>query len=186
MNKSTQAVMFSSSSGERETPQGLFDQLNREFHFNLDPCATAENAKCKKYFTIDDDGLNTRWGGRTAFVNPPYGREVAKWVKKSIEDSHGAGATTGATTGASAAASGGATTSTGGATVVMLLAARTDTRWFHDLIAPHASEVRFIRGRLIFAGMKHRAPFPSMIVVFRPITDGPYTWGTWSTRMVEL
>lgn len=151
MNKSTKAVMFSSSTGEHETPQDLFDQLNEEFHFNLDPCATAKNAKCKNYYTIKEDGLSRSWHGQTVFVNPPYGKGVVDWIAKAVSEY---------------------------ATVVMLLPARTDTKWFHLYIAKYASEVRFIKGRLRFVGTASSAPFPSMLVVFRPKIDGPYSWHT--------
>lgn len=134
-------LMFSSKSNEWATPQVLFDKLDREFHFTLDPCATPENAKCKKYYTESDDGLAQDWTNETVFCNPPYGREIAKWVKKA--------ATTKALT-------------------VMLIPARTDTTYFHDYIyKKEGVEVRFIRGRLKFGDSKSGAPFPSMIVVFR-------------------
>lgn len=134
-------LMFSSKSNEWATPQVLFDKLDREFHFTLDPCATPENAKCKKYYTESDDGLAQDWTNKPVFCNPPYGREIAKWVKKA--------ATTKALT-------------------VMLIPARTDTTYFHDYIyKKEGVEVRFIRGRLKFGDSKSGAPFPSMIVVFR-------------------
>ena len=75
-------VLFSSKSCEWATPQTVFCELNEEFNFTLDPCATAENAKCKKYYTKADDGLNQDWGGETVFCNPPYGKEIAKWIEK--------------------------------------------------------------------------------------------------------
>ena len=73
--------MFSSKSNSWETPQDFFDKLNDEFQFTLDPCASHENHKCSKYYTIEDDGLSKDWSGETVFVNPPYGREISKWVK---------------------------------------------------------------------------------------------------------
>lgn len=131
-------TLFSQKSDEWATPQALFAELDAEFHFTLDPCATAENAKCDRYFTRDDDGLSQSWDGETVFVNPPYS-EVAEWVKKAARSR---------------------------ATVVMLVPARTDTRWFHAYCqAPR--EVRFIKGRLKFGGSLGNAPFPSMLVVFR-------------------
>lgn len=136
------AVMFSSKSAEWETPQELFNELNDEFHFTLDVCATAENAKCEHYYTQEQDGLARPWKG-TVWCNPPYGRSIGSWVRRGLF--------------ASAA----------GHTVVMLLPARTDTRWFHEYIYRKA-EIRFIKGRLKFGGSKNSAPFPSMVVVFRP------------------
>lgn len=133
-------VHFSSESNEWATPQDFFDSLNREFKFTLDPCATKENAKCKKFYTQKDDGLSKSWNGEVVFCNPPYGRELRKWVEKA--------------------------SSVQGGVVVMLIPARTDTSYFHDYIYGKA-EIRFIRGRLKFGDSKNSAPFPSMVVVFR-------------------
>lgn len=138
MNK----VLFSSNSNEWETPQELFDTLNDEFHFTLDPCSTKDNHKCKKFFTLEDDGLNQDWGGEIVFCNPPYGRDIIKWVKKCYDHFKNNGVS------------------------VMLIPARTDTKFFHEYIY-HIAEVRFIRGRLKFGNSKNSAPFPSMIVVYR-------------------
>jgi site-specific DNA-methyltransferase (adenine-specific) len=129
--------LFTSNTDQWATPQDFFDKLNDEFHFDLDVCATPENAKCEKYFTKDDDGLSQQWWG-VVYCNPPYGREIGKWVKKCSEYE---------------------------GVSVMLLPARTDTRWFHDYIYGK-SEIRFIKGRLKFGGSKNSAPFPSMVVVF--------------------
>ena len=134
------AVMFSSKKDDWATPQDFFNRLDAEFHFTLDPCANDENHKCKKYYTKEQDGLAQSWAGECVFCNPPYGRELPKWVKKCHEEAvH--------------------------ATVVMLIPARTDTRVFHDYIYGKA-EIRFIRGRLKFDDGKSSAPFPSMVVVF--------------------
>lgn len=137
------AVMFSSKSDLWETPQDLFDQLNKEFAFTLDVCALPENAKCADYYTPEQDGLKQPWHG-VIWCNPPYGRGVGAWVRRALF--------------AYAA----------GNTVVMLLPARTDTRWFHDYIYNRKNvEVRFLKGRLRFGrGGRNPAPFPSMIVIF--------------------
>ena len=127
---------------EWATPQWLFDQLDAEFHFTLDPCSTDENAKCRKHYTALEDGLTQDWSGETVFCNPPYGRGLTAWVQKCCLHA------------------------TGGGIAVMLLPARTDTGWFHDYIYRKA-EVRFLRGRVKFGGSKWNAPFPSMVVVFR-------------------
>lgn len=134
--------LFSSNSDEWATPQALFDELNQEFHFNLDPCANESNHKCERYFTREEDGLKKTWGGARVFCNPPYGREIGDWVRKCYEESRKPDTL-----------------------VVMLIPARTDTKYFHEYIYHHAREIRFLRGRLHFndAGP---APFPSMIVVF--------------------
>ena len=134
-------VMFSSASDLWSTPQDFFDALDAEFHFTLDPCCTHENAKCAKHYTKEDNGLALSWANETVFCNPPYGRELPKWVRKCYEESERA-------------------------TVVMLIPARTDTRWFHDYIYGRA-EIRFVRGRLKFGNAKNSAPFPSMVVIFR-------------------
>lgn len=134
-------TLFSSASCEWETPQDLFDALNDEFHFTLDACATPQNAKCKRYYTKHEDGLKQPWEG-VVWCNPPYGRTIGEWVRKASEAAKA------------------------GAVVVMLIHARTDTRWFHDYIYGKA-EIRFLRGRLKFGGSKNNAPFPSMVVVFK-------------------
>lgn len=133
--------MFSSKTPEWATPQHVFDELNKEFDFTLDPCSTHENAKCEYHFTKEEDGLSQNWGGQTVFCNPPYGRELPKWVKKCHDEGQN------------------------GATVVMLIPARTDTRWFHEYIY-HKAEIRFIKGRLKFGNSKSAAPFPSMLVIY--------------------
>lgn len=137
------SVMYSSATDEWATPQGLFDSLNREFRFTLDPCANDQNHKCERYYSRADDGLSKNWGGgQSVFCNPPYGRQIGKWVRKASEESQKPGTV-----------------------VVMLIPARTDTSWFHDYIYGKA-EVRFVRGRIKFGEAKNSAPFPSMIVVF--------------------
>jgi site-specific DNA-methyltransferase (adenine-specific) len=144
MNAATQKVMFSSKKQDWATPQGFFDKLNWQFGpFNLDPCATPESAKCSKFFTEDDDGLTMDWGGHTVFVNPPYGRTVGNWVKKAFEESK-----------------------KDNTTVVMLIAARPDTQYWHNYVM-NADEVYFIKGRLKFGEASTPAPFPSAVVVFK-------------------
>ena len=135
-------VHFSSKTDDWSTPQAFFDELDKEFHFTLDPCCTKENAKCKKYFTKEDDGLKQSWGGHTVFCNPPYGRAIKDWVKKAHDEAKGINTK-----------------------VVMLIPARTDTKYFHEYIYGKA-EIRFIKGRLKFGDSKNSAPFPSMIVMF--------------------
>lgn len=139
MNK---AVMFSSKNDDWETPQDLFDSLNEEFHFSLDPCCAHENAKCEKRYTVAENGLTQDWSGETVFCNPPYGRELPKWIQKCAEESQKKDTL-----------------------VVMLIPARTDTKAFHEYIYGKA-ELRFVKGRLKFGGSKNAAPFPSMVVVF--------------------
>lgn len=138
-------VMFSSARDDWETPQDVFDRLDEEFHFTLDPCADAYNHKCSKYYTKEQDGLIRSWRGETVFCNPPYGRELKYWVNKALSEANDQSTI-----------------------VVMLIPARTDTLWFHNYIYQNPTvEVRFIKGRLRFGGSKNSAPFPSMIVIFR-------------------
>lgn len=143
---------FSSRSDEWPTPQQFFDQLDAEFGFTLDPCATHENAKCARYFTQEDDGLRQDWSGETVFMNPPYGRTIGRWVKKAWEASRQ------------------------GATVVCLVPARTDTGYWHEYCL--RGEIRFVRGRLKFGLAANAAPFPSAVVTFRPNTSGDYFYQT--------
>jgi phage N-6-adenine-methyltransferase len=140
------AVMFSSATPEWETPQALFDRLaTRHGGFTLDVCATPENAKCSRYFTPADDGLLQSWQGHRCWMNPPYGREIGKWVEKASFETRFGGAYV----------------------VVALLPARTDTAWFHEHIyrQPH-THVEFLRGRVRFGNATAGAPFPSMVVAF--------------------
>jgi site-specific DNA-methyltransferase (adenine-specific) len=136
--------MFTSNTNEWATPRAFFDALDAEFHFDLDPCATPQNAKCRKFFTAEQNGLDQDWGvGGRVFCNPPYGREIGRWVRKCWEESRKPNTL-----------------------VVMLIPARTDTSYFHDYIYGKAREIRFIRGRLHFNESPQGAPFPSMVVVF--------------------
>ena len=135
-------VLFSSKNDVWETPQAFFDALNEEFRFTLDACALPGNAKCKLFFTPQDDGLVQDWGGHTTFCNPPYGRKIAAWVEKCYHESR-----------------------KDKTRVVMLIPARTDTVYFHKYIY-RIAEIRFIKGRLKFGNAQHGAPFPSMVVVF--------------------
>lgn len=148
-----QKAMVSSKSNEWSTPQDFFEILNKEFNFTLDVASTHENAKCKKHFTLDDDGLNKSWGGNTVFMNPPYGGHTADWIKKAYEESKF------------------------GITVVCLIVSATDRSYWHDLFFPFASEIRFIRGRLHFGESKTSAPFASAVVIFnagRPFKKSEY------------
>ena len=137
-------VMFSSKTDDWETPQDLFDKLDQEFEFNLDVCATRDNRKCRNFYAKELDGLKQDWSG-VCWMNPPYGREIGKWVQKAYEES------------------------LKGSTVVCLLPSRTDTKWWHGYCMK--GEVRFIKGRLKFGNSKNSAPFPSAIVIFRGDTQ---------------
>ncbi len=136
-------VMYSSQTDDWATPAEFFEELDREFRFNLDPCASEQNHKCERYFTKEQNGLLQDGGGSRVFCNPPYGRVIGDWVRKAYEEGHKENTL-----------------------VVMLIPARTDTQYFHNYIK-HRAEVRFVEGRLKFGEAKQGAPFPSMVVVFR-------------------
>jgi phage N-6-adenine-methyltransferase len=131
---------MSSATDNWATPQAFFDEINAEFNFELDVCADEINAKCQSYFTKEQNGLAQDWIG-TVWCNPPYGREIGKWLAKAVESWKA------------------------GATVVCLVPARTDTAWWHDYATQ--GEIRFIRGRLKFGNSKTAAPFPSAVVIYK-------------------
>jgi phage N-6-adenine-methyltransferase len=131
------SVHFSSLTVEWPTPIGLFNQLNEEFDFTLDPCSTDDNAKCERHYTKAEDGLSKSWKGERVFMNPPYS-EVGTWVQKAYEED---------------------------ALVVALIPSRTDTRWWHRYVM-QADEIRFVKGRLKFGDATNSAPFPSAIVIW--------------------
>lgn len=123
------------------TPEPIFQALDEEFKFTLDPCADPVNAKCTTFFTKEENGLKHSWVGHRVFMNPPYGRKISQWIKKAYQESQH------------------------GVLVVGLLPASTDTIWFQDYILNKA-EIRFLRGRIHFSDAD-RAPFPSMVVIWR-------------------
>lgn len=137
-------ALYSSQRMDWETPNELYDALNKEFGFTLDPCANDINHKCNKYYTEFQDGLRQDWSHERVFCNPPYGRVIGKWVKKCYEEVYKGNCDL----------------------AVMLIPARTDTLWFHDYIY-NIAEIRFVKGRLKFGGASQDAPFPSMVVIFR-------------------
>jgi len=132
-------VHFSSQTPEWSTPDDLFGELNEVFHFDLDACASCANAKCDRFFTKEQDALEQLWQG-TVWMNPPYGREIGKFMCKAYESS------------------------LAGATVVCLVPSRTDTAWWHRFAK--SGQIIYLRGRLKFGGAQTSAPFPSAIVIF--------------------
>ena len=131
--------IFSKESDEWTTPKDLFYKLHHQYHFTLDPCCTNENALCLKHYTKAENGLLQSWKNETVFCNPPYS-EVKKWVKKASEEK---------------------------ADTIMLIPARTDTKWFHEFIYQNPNvTILFLKGRLKFGDAKNSAPFPSMLVGF--------------------
>jgi len=150
MDASILKCMFSSAKLDYSTPQYVFEQLDAEFHFNLDACANEENHKVPNYY-YGEEGLRRNWfcwkpveeRGRV-FCNPPYGRKIGDWIEKGYEEFIRNNVDV----------------------LVFLLPSRTDTRWWHDYVM-RAKEIRFIKGRLKFGGCGNSAPFPSCIVIFR-------------------
>lgn len=150
MTATQRKAVLSSERSDWATPRALFATLDQEFGFGLDVCGTAENSPCTRYLHFD--ALTIAWHaiarGQPLWMNPPYGTGIGKWIEKAYRESRL------------------------GCTIVCLLPSRTCTSWFHDYCLK-ASEIRFLRGRLCFDdNPRKRAPFPSMIVVFRP---GPQT-----------
>lgn len=140
MNK----ALLSTGKDDWETPPEFFAELDAEFHFTLDACATAENAKCARYYSEAEDGLAQDWSGETVWCNPPYSSSRQNdWVRKCWEEGRKPGTV-----------------------VVALLPARTDTARFHEYILGQA-EIRFLRGRLKFVGAPTSAPFPSLLAIWR-------------------
>lgn len=138
------AVHFSSARQDWGTPWDFFKAQDAKFGpFDLDVCATPENAKCARFYTPEQNGLDRPWTGR-CWMNPPFGREIGKWVRKASEEVRKKAEC-----------------------VVCLLPARTDTAWWHDYIERNAARIIFLRGRLTFEGAENSAPFPSVIVVFK-------------------
>jgi phage N-6-adenine-methyltransferase len=135
-------VHYSSLTPEWSTPEWLFKELDKEFHFTLDAACTHENAKTSKHYTKTEDGLRQSWKDETVWLNPPYGRVIGDWIAKAYQESQN------------------------GANVVCLIPSRTDTRYWHDYVMK-AKEIRFIKGRLRFNDSENSAPFPSAIVIFQ-------------------
>lgn len=134
--------MLSSATDQWATPQDFFDKVNLQYGpFDVDVCADADNAKCSVFFDKNADGLKQKWTGK-CWMNPPYGRDIYKWMEKAHQSWQE------------------------GATVVCLVPARTDTRWWHHFAMK--GRVIFICGRLKFGNAKNSAPFPSALVIFDP------------------
>jgi phage N-6-adenine-methyltransferase len=139
------AGKFESVRQDWTTPPELFEEINRQFHFTVDVAASADNTKCRRFFSEQDDAMTQAWGPETCWLNPPYGAgyRLSAWVEKAYKES------------------------LNGSTVVMLIPARTNTNWFHDLCLKYG-EVQFVRGRPKFGGADHGLPQPLCFVIFRP------------------
>lgn len=132
--------LLTSKNEEWETPQFLFNELNETYDFDLDVCASETNKKCHKFYSKDDNSLDKYWIG-SCWMNPPYGKSIATWMKKAYE-SHVKNK----------------------ALVVCLVPCRTDTQWWHDYAIQ--GSIFFIKGRIRFVGASQPAPFPSAIIVY--------------------
>ena len=144
----TQLANLNTGKDDWCTPIELFNKLNEKYKFTLDPCSSEENHLCNKYYTKEQNGLVQDWSKDVVFMNPPYGRELPKWIKKAYEESQK------------------------GATVVCLIPARPDTIYWHDYIFPYANNIWFIKGRLHFSNSVNAAGFPSCIIEFTPNGKG--------------
>lgn len=140
-------TLMSSKDQTWETPNSFFNEINKEFNFTLDPCCSKDTAKCKKFYTEKEDGLIQDWSNDVVFMNPPYGRDIKKWIKKAHDEF------------------------LKGATVVCLIPSRTDTQYWHNWIFPlyykNKIEIRFLKGRLKFGNSLNSAPFPSALVIYK-------------------
>jgi site-specific DNA-methyltransferase (adenine-specific) len=137
-----QKVYHQSQRQDWATPWPVFREYDAEFHFTLDVCATAETAKCARYFTPADDGLSQDWGDDICWMNPHYGRQMGLWMQKASRSS------------------------LAGATVVCLVPARTGTVWWHTWAVQ--GEIRYRQGRIPLVGAENPAGFASAAVIFRP------------------
>lgn len=126
------------------TPQYFYDLLNREFHFTLDPCASDENHKCPKYYTIAQNGLEQSWEGETVFVNPPFNQKD-EWIGKCWKETKDL--------------------TKRPTTIVLLIPSTTDTKAWHQYVM-EAHEIRFCKGRVNFTGTTTGATFPLSVIVF--------------------
>jgi phage N-6-adenine-methyltransferase len=148
-------LMFSSKTDQWSTPIDFFNKWDEMFGFTLDVCADSSNTKCSQFFSEEENGLLQHWDGNCCWMNPPYGREIGKWVKKAFDETRDPDTNT---------------------LVVALLPARTDTKYFHDYIwdedagnfgrPKEGVQVHFVKGRIKFGDASSGAPFPSMVVVF--------------------
>lgn len=152
MNNDNGNALFSSKTENWHTPKDLFNELDKEFSFDCDPCTTKENPLgCRFFYTKEQDGLKQVWF-KSNFINPPYGPEIGKWLERAHKHAEYLESTS-----------------------VFLLPARTDTKWFHQYCYGKPNvELRFLKGRVKFIGVeqsgykRNSAPFPSMLVIIRP------------------
>lgn len=134
------SVHFSSKRLDWTTPVDLFNKLDSIYYFDLDAAASEENALCNFFYTEETNGLAHSWAGKRVWCNPPYGREIRAWTRKAAAESLQA------------------------TLIVMLVPARTDTIWWHEVIK--TARVVYLKGRLKFGGQKNAAPFPSALLIW--------------------
>lgn len=139
-------VHFSSEKMDWETPQKYFNELHEKYNFTIDVATNGSNAKTENFYTEEDNALIQNWHGRV-FCNPPYGRELKRWVKKAYEESQ----------------------KDHNELIVLLIPARTDTTYWHEYIFDKA-EIHFLKGRLKFevnGKATNPAPFPSALIIYK-------------------
>jgi phage N-6-adenine-methyltransferase len=129
------------------TPQPIFDVLNKEFEFQVDLCADPDNAKCKNWLDRQVS-LDTDWSGEgTAWLNPPYGKDITDWVRKAARTNR---------------------------RIVGFLPGRTNAPWWHDHVM-QAIELRFVRRKVSFAngeGCKGVPPWGAVVAIWEPFNTG--------------
>lgn len=141
----TDAYMPQSKRIDWCTPKSFFQKLNKIYNFNLDAAASAGNRLCgDKYFDEQNSGLSNPWSGMRVWCNPPYGRALTLWIEKAILEMSCADKPP---------------------VIVMLIPARTDTRWWHAAIESGA-RAYYIKGRLKFDDGAMAAPFPSALLIW--------------------
>lgn len=150
-------IHYSSERTDWATPPEIFQPINQVFNFTLDVCATAENTTCTKFFSPENDGLTQSWAGEICWMNPPYGTAIGGWVQKAAEEA------------------------VKGATVVALLPARTDTKWWHSYVMK-AEAIWLVKGRIRFVGAKASAPFPSAVALFNSANAGQPELRQWNPK----
>jgi phage N-6-adenine-methyltransferase len=157
-NAQTWGAKFSSERPDWRTPRWLFDKLAAHYQFSIDLAASADNALLPRFYTEQDSAFLHSWQGETAFLNPPYGRELAGWCERAEYAARRQGAV-----------------------IVALLPVRTGVKWWHEYIA-HKATVMFLKGRLKFDGVAFNAPFDSAIVVWRDAPPYTFYWDAKRTR----
>jgi site-specific DNA-methyltransferase (adenine-specific) len=158
------SVHYSSKRPDWGTPNYLYKYFDWFMHFDVDVCADDQNHKHENYWTIKDNCLDKDWGGLSCWMNPPYGREIAPFVKKASTEGQKRATW-----------------------ITALLPARTDTAWWHKYVMT-ASTIYFIEGRIKFVGADNGAPFPSAVVIWSDphLYSPPRITGVHRDNMINL